>query len=143
MQRWKPFYEHIKVERVTLLYVPSHIHKLQTKRKPFIFNKPRKNLSRKKVFDTAHFIDSLYTWSAFNTEGVGKIVGGAVAELTKVIDVDKVHLIGKLEICLIKSETWRNKIEILLKLFLRTQFGGSCLRLCWAHLLRSNGQNAT
>lgn len=46
------------------------------------------------VFDTSNFVDSLYTWSAFNTEGVGKIVGGAVAELSKVVDVDGIHLIG-------------------------------------------------
>lgn len=46
------------------------------------------------VFDTSNFVDSLYTWSAFNTEGVGKIVGGAVAELSKVVDVEGIHLIG-------------------------------------------------
>lgn len=46
------------------------------------------------MFDTAHFVDSLYTWSALNTESIGKIVGSAVAELTKVIDLNKVHLIG-------------------------------------------------
>lgn len=47
------------------------------------------------VFDTANFIDSLYTWSAFNTEGVGKIVGAAIAEIGKEIDVNGIHLIGK------------------------------------------------
>lgn len=50
--------------------------------------------SLNKAFDTAHFVDSLYSWSAFNTEGVGKIVGAAVAELSKVVDVDGIHLIG-------------------------------------------------
>lgn len=48
------------------------------------------------VFDTSNFIDSLYTWSAFNTEGVGKIVGSAVAELANVVDIQGIHLIGKL-----------------------------------------------
>lgn len=48
------------------------------------------------VFDTSNFVDSLYTWSAFNTEGVGKIVGGAVVELSKVVDVEGIHLIGEL-----------------------------------------------
>lgn len=47
------------------------------------------------MFDTANFIDSLYTWSAFNTEGVGKIVGAAIAEIGKEIDVNGIHLIGK------------------------------------------------
>lgn len=47
------------------------------------------------VFDTSDFVDSLYTWSAFNTEGVGKIVGAAIAELSYVVDVDGIHLIGK------------------------------------------------
>lgn len=47
------------------------------------------------VFDTSNFIDTLYTWSAFNTEGVGKIIGGAVAELSNVVDVEGIHLIGK------------------------------------------------
>lgn len=53
-------------------------------------------LSLHQVFDTSNFIDSLYTWSAFNTDGVGKIVGGAIAELSKVVDVEGFHLIGKL-----------------------------------------------
>lgn len=47
------------------------------------------------VFDTSNFIDTLYTWSAFNTGGVGKIVGAAIAELSKVVDVKGIHLIGK------------------------------------------------
>lgn len=46
------------------------------------------------MFDTANFIDSLYTWSAFNTEGVGKIVGSAIAEIGKEIDINGIHLIG-------------------------------------------------
>lgn len=46
------------------------------------------------VFDTSDFVDSLYTWSAFNTEGVGKIIGAAIAELSNVVDVDGIHLIG-------------------------------------------------
>lgn len=49
------------------------------------------------VFDTSNFVDSLYTWSAFNCDGVGKIVGSAVAELSKMVDVDGIHLIGKYE----------------------------------------------
>lgn len=52
-------------------------------------------ISYAQVFDTSDFIDSLYTWSAFNTEGVGKIVGAAVAELSNVVDIDGIHLIGK------------------------------------------------
>lgn len=47
------------------------------------------------VFDTSNFIDSLYTWSAFNTEGVGAIVGGAIVELSNVVGVEGIHLIGK------------------------------------------------
>lgn len=52
------------------------------------------------MFDTADFIDSLYAWSAFNTEGVGRIVGSAIAEIGKEVDVNGIHLIGMYRGCL-------------------------------------------
>lgn len=60
-------------------------------------------IDQSQVFDTSNFIDSLYTWSAFNTEGVGKIIGGAIVELSNVVDVEGIHLIGKLDEKLLKN----------------------------------------
>lgn len=47
------------------------------------------------VFDTGHFVNSLYTWSAFNTEGVGRIIGEALAQLSNHVDTSRIHLIGE------------------------------------------------
>lgn len=49
-----------------------------------------------KVFDTAHFINSLYSWSAFNTEAVGNIIGHALVELVNHINLNRIHLIGEI-----------------------------------------------
>lgn len=45
-------------------------------------------------FDTAKFVDTLYTWSAFNTKGVGEIIGKALVKFTNHVPVEKIHLIG-------------------------------------------------
>lgn len=46
------------------------------------------------VIDTAAFVDTLYTWSAFNTEEIGKICAKGLVDLVKMYPVEKIHLIG-------------------------------------------------
>lgn len=46
------------------------------------------------VIDTSNFIDSLYTWSAFNTKTVGQIIGQAIYGLSEYIPIKNIHLIG-------------------------------------------------
>ncbi|GAB0093473.1 phospholipase A1-like [Sergentomyia squamirostris] len=46
------------------------------------------------VLDTSDYISSLYSWSALNTEDVGKIVASAVADLSKHVNASRIHLIG-------------------------------------------------
>lgn len=36
----------------------------------------------------------MYTWSAFNTELIGRIIGKSLVGLTKYIALDRIHLIG-------------------------------------------------
>lgn len=45
--------------------------------------------------DKADFVDTLYTWSAFNTEEIGKEIGESLAYLTKTYPIEKIHLIGE------------------------------------------------
>lgn len=67
---------------------------------PLVFNvssiiiNPSLSRFHSKVFDTAHFVNSLYTWSAFNTEAVGHIIGHALVQLTSHINLNRIHLIG-------------------------------------------------
>ncbi|XP_055298187.1 vitellogenin-1-like [Sitodiplosis mosellana] len=44
--------------------------------------------------DTGRFIDTLYTWSAVNTEEIGKIIADSLKDLIKRYPVEKIHLIG-------------------------------------------------
>lgn len=46
------------------------------------------------ALDPAKFIDTLYTWSAFNTEEIGEYVGYALAKLVEYVSLDKIHVIG-------------------------------------------------
>lgn len=43
---------------------------------------------------TAGFIDSLYTWSAYNTEEIGKIISKSLARLIETYPIEKIQLIG-------------------------------------------------
>lgn len=45
-------------------------------------------------FNTAKYVDTLYTWSAYNTKGVGAIIGEALVKLSKCVDPKNLHLIG-------------------------------------------------
>ncbi|XP_031628396.1 hepatic triacylglycerol lipase-like [Contarinia nasturtii] len=44
--------------------------------------------------DTAGFVDTLYTWSAFNTEEIGKVISESLEYLVRTYPVQKIHLIG-------------------------------------------------
>uniref|UniRef100_A0A1Q3FQH7 Putative hepatic triacylglycerol lipase n=2 Tax=Culex tarsalis TaxID=7177 RepID=A0A1Q3FQH7_CULTA len=46
------------------------------------------------AIDTADFVDTLYTWSAFNTNDIGEKLAEGLQELIKTVSVDKIHLIG-------------------------------------------------
>uniref|UniRef100_U5EEG1 Putative vitellogenin n=1 Tax=Corethrella appendiculata TaxID=1370023 RepID=U5EEG1_9DIPT len=46
------------------------------------------------VVDTAGFVDTLYTWSAFNTNELGESIGVGLSQLVDYVSVDKIHLIG-------------------------------------------------
>lgn len=46
------------------------------------------------VIDTAGFIDTFYTWSAFNTEKIGSILAESLVILTQTFPFEKIHLIG-------------------------------------------------
>lgn len=48
-----------------------------------------------KALDTGAFVDTLYTWSAFNTETVGNLLAKALVSLVSFYSVENIHLIGK------------------------------------------------
>lgn len=48
--------------------------------------------------NTAAYVDTLYTWSAFNTEEIGKLIGVSLEHLIKNYPISRIHLIGKLDI---------------------------------------------
>ncbi|KAH8387195.1 hypothetical protein KR093_005444, partial [Drosophila rubida] len=44
--------------------------------------------------DTASFVDTLYTWSAFNTDEIGLHLARGLVKLVGIVDESKIHLIG-------------------------------------------------
>ncbi|KAH8248053.1 hypothetical protein KR038_012014 [Drosophila bunnanda] len=44
--------------------------------------------------DAARFVDTLYTWSAFNTEEIGENIALALVKLLDLMPVSNIHLIG-------------------------------------------------
>lgn len=46
------------------------------------------------LIDTARYVDTLYAWSAFNTQELGKGLGKGLAELIKVVPLEKIHVMG-------------------------------------------------
>ena len=46
------------------------------------------------LIDTARYVDTLYAWSAFNTQELGKGLGKGLAELISVVPLEKIHLMG-------------------------------------------------
>jgi Lipase len=47
------------------------------------------------LLDSARYIDTLYTWSAFNTNQLGEYLGDALAELINFVPLEKIHVVGK------------------------------------------------
>lgn len=45
-------------------------------------------------FITAGFVDTLYSWSAFNTEEIGNVISESLSFLIKTYPIQKIHLIG-------------------------------------------------
>lgn len=46
------------------------------------------------LIDTARYVDTLYAWSAFNTQELGRGLGKGLAELVQVVPVEKIHIMG-------------------------------------------------
>jgi len=46
------------------------------------------------LIDTARYVDTLYAWSAFNTQELGKAVGMGLAELIKYVPLENIHVMG-------------------------------------------------
>lgn len=45
--------------------------------------------------DPAAYVDTLYTWSAFNTEEIGKLIATGLEQLIKDYPIEKIHIIGE------------------------------------------------
>lgn len=46
------------------------------------------------LIDTARYVDTLYAWSAFNTQDLGTGLGKGIAKLISVVPLEKIHLMG-------------------------------------------------
>jgi len=46
------------------------------------------------LIDTARYVDTLYAWSAFNTQELGKAVGMGLAELINYVPLENIHVMG-------------------------------------------------
>ena len=46
------------------------------------------------LIDTARYVDTLYAWSAFNTQELGKAVGLGLAELINYVPLENIHVMG-------------------------------------------------
>ncbi|XP_058823270.1 vitellogenin-3-like [Topomyia yanbarensis] len=46
------------------------------------------------VIDTASHLNTLYTWSSFNTNNLGESLGDGLAKLVQYVPVESIHLIG-------------------------------------------------
>jgi len=46
------------------------------------------------LIDTARYIDTLFAWSAFNTQALGMGLGKGLAELVKLVPVENIHVMG-------------------------------------------------
>jgi predicted lipoprotein len=46
------------------------------------------------LIDTARYVDTLYAWSAFNTQELGKAVGKGLAELINYFPLKNIHVMG-------------------------------------------------
>lgn len=45
--------------------------------------------------DVAFYVDTLYTWAALNTEGIGEHIAVGLTHLQQLIPLDRIHLVGE------------------------------------------------
>lgn len=55
----------------------------------------------------AGYVDTLYSWSALNTEEIGKVISDSLALLIKTYPIEKIHLVGKFVICVCTKENMK------------------------------------
>ena len=46
------------------------------------------------LIDTARYVDTLYAWSAFNTNELGEGLGDGLSQLVDIVPLDNIHLMG-------------------------------------------------
>lgn len=46
------------------------------------------------LIDTARYVDTLYAWSAFNTQELGMGLGKGLVDLAELVPLEKIHLMG-------------------------------------------------
>ncbi len=46
------------------------------------------------LIDTARYVDTLYAWSAFNTQELGEGLGKGLADLINYVPIETIHLMG-------------------------------------------------
>lgn len=44
--------------------------------------------------DTSDYVDTLYSWSAFNTEEIGNLISDSLMHLVETYPIENIHLIG-------------------------------------------------
>jgi hypothetical protein len=71
------------------------------------------------LIDTARYVDTLYAWSAFNTQELGKGLGRGIAELINVVPVENIHLMGhSLGFVITESSLTASTFKVIVKFFL-------------------------
>jgi esterase/lipase superfamily enzyme len=61
------------------------------------------------LIDSARYVDTLYSWSAFNTRQLGVAVGEGLAELINYVPLENIHVMGH------SLGEFQNKIEVEFK----------------------------
>lgn len=60
----------------------------------------------------AGYVDTLYSWSALNTEEIGKVISDSLALLIKTYPIEKIHLVGKFESCVCRQHERMHAIHV-------------------------------
>lgn len=63
--------------------------------------------------DTARYVDTLYAWSAFNTQELGDAIGEGLALLAELIPEENVHVIGEKNVFFIIIKFKKGSYKIL------------------------------
>uniref|UniRef100_A0A182YFM3 NEDD8-activating enzyme E1 catalytic subunit n=2 Tax=Anopheles stephensi TaxID=30069 RepID=A0A182YFM3_ANOST len=87
------------------------------------------------VIDTAEYVDTLYTWSAFNTNDLGEGLADGLKGLIQYVPLEKIHLIGshkrawELYAETVYPETEKSLLAVKCNSLLSLKTGG-CIDLC-------------